>query len=114
VRFDPRLVVHGDGKPQGAAPAIERLLALSRRPTAVLCYNDMSALGRDARIRSAGLRVPDDISIVGFDDLYISQYLTRPSPPSASDAADGPARDGNADRILSGARSQHNIKVPVS
>ena len=43
--FEPELVVHGDGKPEGAGPAMARLLDLPKRPTAVFCYNDMSALG---------------------------------------------------------------------
>lgn len=113
VRFDPRLVVHGDGKPEGAAPAIEQLLALSRRPTAVLCYNDMSALGAMHGIRSAGLRVPDDISIVGFDDLYISQYLDPPLTTIRQPMRQmGRLAMETLIGILSGARAQHNIKVP--
>lgn len=72
------LVVHGDGKPEGAGPAIAKLLALPEPPTAVFCYNDMSALGAIRSIRGAGRRVPEDISIVGFDDLFFSQYIEPP------------------------------------
>ena len=54
------------------------LLAQSERPTAIFCYNDMSALGAMRQIRSHGLRIPEDISVVGFDDLYISQYINPP------------------------------------
>ena len=47
--FLPELVVHGDGKPEGGRQAMEKLLALPAPPTAVFCYNDMSALGRESR-----------------------------------------------------------------
>ncbi len=72
--FLPELVVHGDGKAEGGEQAAERLLALDGRPTAVFCYNDMSALGALRTMHLAGLRVPDDISLVGFDDLFVARY----------------------------------------
>jgi DNA-binding LacI/PurR family transcriptional regulator len=72
---EPQLITHGDGKPEGAKAAMAQLLALSEPPTAVFCYNDLSALGAIRQIRDIGLRVPQDISIVGFDDLYISEYM---------------------------------------
>jgi len=76
--FAPELVAHGDGKPEGGQQAMAQLLALPGRPTAVFCYNDMSALGAMRQIRVEGLRVPDDVSVAGFDDLYMSQYLEPP------------------------------------
>jgi len=76
--FDSDLVQNGDGKPEGAREAFARLLALADAPTAVFCYNDMSALGVMHEARAAGLCVPEDLSLVGFDDLYISQYLNPP------------------------------------
>jgi DNA-binding LacI/PurR family transcriptional regulator len=78
LAFEPDLVVHGDGKPDGAQPAMARLLALPQPPTAVFCYNDMSALGALREIRSRGLSVPGDISVAGFDDLYLSEYVEPP------------------------------------
>ena len=78
LRFDRKLVVQGDGKPEAARQAMAKLLALPEPPTAVFCYNDLTALGAIRQIRDCGLRVPDDISVVGFDDLYISQYMDPP------------------------------------
>ncbi len=77
IPFLPELVVHGDGKPEAAVLAMDKLLALPNRPTAVCCYNDMSALGAMRSIRLHGLRVPEDISVVGFDDLFLASY-TQP------------------------------------
>ncbi|HTS60397.1 MAG TPA: LacI family DNA-binding transcriptional regulator [Candidatus Acidoferrales bacterium] len=78
LKFEPALVVHGDGMPEGGAQAMAQLLGQLKRPTAVFCYNDMSALGAMRQIRTHRLKVPDDISVAGFDDLYISQYLEPP------------------------------------
>jgi DNA-binding LacI/PurR family transcriptional regulator len=75
--FRPELVAHGDGKAEGGLPAMEKLLALPQPPTAVFCYNDMSALGALRAIRARGLSVPGDVSLVGFDDLFIASY-TQP------------------------------------
>jgi DNA-binding LacI/PurR family transcriptional regulator len=78
LSFSPELVVHGDGKPEAAMQAMRKLLALPDPPSAVFCYNDMSALGALRAIRLAGLRVPEDISLVGFDDLFVACYTQPP------------------------------------
>jgi DNA-binding LacI/PurR family transcriptional regulator len=74
----PELVAHGDGKAEAAMEAMGRLLALDHPPTAVCCYNDMSALGAMRQIRADGLRVPEDVSVVGFDDLFFAPYTQPP------------------------------------
>jgi DNA-binding LacI/PurR family transcriptional regulator len=74
----PELLTRGDGKPEAAVRAMDRLLALADPPTAVFCYNDMSALGAIQSIRAHGLRVPEDISVVGFDDIFFSTYMQPP------------------------------------
>jgi DNA-binding LacI/PurR family transcriptional regulator len=78
LRFLPELAVHGDGKPEEAMQAMGKLLALPDPPTAVCCYNDMSALGAMRSIHLHGLRVPEDISVVGFDDLFVTSYTQPP------------------------------------
>jgi len=78
IRFAPEFVVRGDGKPEAAMRAMDSLLVLRNPPTAVCCYNDMSALGAMRSIRLHGLRVPEDISLAGFDDLFIASYTQPP------------------------------------
>jgi len=58
--------------------AMARLLALSDPPTAVFCYNDMTALGAVRISRERGLRIPEDVSLVGFDDLFVASYTSPP------------------------------------
>jgi DNA-binding LacI/PurR family transcriptional regulator len=78
IGFTPELVVQGDGKPEGGLRAMDQLLALADPPTAVCCYNDMTALGAMRSIYLHGLRVPEDISVVGFDDLFLASYTQPP------------------------------------
>ena len=53
---------------------MHRMLGEHERPTAVFCANDIQAIGALIECQDAGLSVPDDISIMGFDDLPIAQY----------------------------------------
>ena len=68
-----------------------RLLDLNPRPDAVFVSNDMMAFGCIRAIRSCGLRLPDDISIVGFDDIILAQASSPPDLDCAADRADGRA-----------------------
>ena len=73
---DPALILRGDGKPDEGERAAEKLLALPNPPTAIFCYNDMTALGALRAAALRGLRVPEDLSIAGFDDLFVASYTT--------------------------------------
>jgi len=75
VKFRKEWVVNGDGLPEGSADAVAALLSSKKTPTALFCYNDMSALGAIEAARAKGLRVPEDLSLVGFDDLFFSRYM---------------------------------------
>jgi len=66
---DESLLLEGDYTLEGGRRAGERILKSKRRPTAVFASNDLSAFGLMAVLQQNGLRVPEDISVVGFDDL---------------------------------------------
>jgi LacI family transcriptional regulator len=55
-----------------------RLLALSEPPTAVLASNDLTAFGAMRAVRMVGLRVPEDVSIIGFDDIQLAEFTEPP------------------------------------
>ncbi|MGE5585061.1 MAG: LacI family DNA-binding transcriptional regulator [Bacillota bacterium] len=69
IVLDPRLVVHGDFTLSGGHMAAAKLLELPGLPQAVLCANDLMALGVLRRLREAGVRVPEDVALVGMDDI---------------------------------------------
>lgn len=58
--------------------AMKEILLMDSRPTAIFAGNDVIAYGAIKAIQDEGLRIPDDISIVGFDDDYLSRYLNPP------------------------------------
>ena len=68
VRFDSKLVVADDSDHVGGWRATSRLLEASRRPTAVFCFNDRMAAGAYRAAAEHGLVIPEDLSVVGFDD----------------------------------------------
>ena len=71
-------VQEGNHRPEGGYQAMLRLLALKERPTAVLTSNDLTAIGAMGAIFEAGLRIPQDISIIGFDDIQLGSYTAPP------------------------------------
>jgi LacI family transcriptional regulator, repressor for deo operon, udp, cdd, tsx, nupC, and nupG len=71
----PELVRQADSTPDGAMQVVDDLLALKQPPTALFCYNDISAVGALLAARRHGLDVPNDLSVMGFDDLPLASYL---------------------------------------
>jgi len=70
---------HAPGsEPQLGLDSVEYFLGLKIRPTAIVCYNDVLAVGVLKGLRQAGLRVPEDISVTGFDNITFSDYTTPP------------------------------------
>jgi DNA-binding LacI/PurR family transcriptional regulator len=85
---DPELEVHvpaGVDPAEGARAATQRLLAREPRPDALFCYNDSAALAAMQACLDAGLKVPADIAIVGFDDISAAAQAI---PPLSSIAID--------------------------
>lgn len=72
---DPALTLPGDGRSTGGECALRALLELSDQPSAAFCYNDMTAIGLLRAARAAGLSVPGDLAIVGFDDIPFAAYV---------------------------------------
>jgi DNA-binding LacI/PurR family transcriptional regulator len=75
---DEKLIETGNHKIDGGESAMKRLLGLAQRPTAVLASNDLTAIGALRAIYNARLLVPDDVSVIGFDDIDFSQFTQPP------------------------------------
>lgn len=67
--IEETLIVEGDFAEQGGYLAAKKLLALPTRPTAIFASNDISAFGAMQALRDHGLRIPEDISLLGFDNI---------------------------------------------
>ncbi len=72
------VIMHGDFSIESGAAATERLLARRKPPTAVFCFNDEMAMGALQVAHRLGVRVPSDLSVVGFDDI---RFAAHTSPP---------------------------------
>ncbi len=79
ITIRPELTVQIDSTistPQLGYPFTKKLLARKERFTALFAYNDISAIGATWAFREAGLRVPEDVSVVGFDDITAAAFHT--------------------------------------
>ncbi len=76
IEYREEYVIEGDFKEASGARAIERLLKLDEPPTALLAANDLLALGAMGACRSLGVRVPQDLSIAGFNDVPFCSMVT--------------------------------------
>jgi LacI family transcriptional regulator len=71
-------LVEGNHTMESGITAMERLIALPELPTAVMCSNDMTAIGALHALYRTTHRVPEDISVVGFDDIHLAQFMLPP------------------------------------
>ena len=78
LTVDPAWIVEGDHTMEGGIEAMGHLLQARQVPTAVMCSNDMTAIGVLHKLYRAGLKVPDDFSVIGFDDIHIAQVTIPP------------------------------------
>ena len=74
----PQLASHGDFNEEGGYLATRDILATGVPPTAIFAANDLMALGAMTAIREAKLTIPDDIALMGFDDIFAARFVTPP------------------------------------
>ena len=105
VLLDLRMPVHPPPLSEAMASAVEQILSTVPRPTAVVCLNDTAALGMLSGLDAAGVRVPADISVMGYDDLSFASRLA----PSLTTVNQPKYQLGYAaaDLLLDEARPEH-------
>ncbi|MGW7682252.1 LacI family DNA-binding transcriptional regulator [Kribbella sp. NPDC054772] len=99
LRFVRQLIVREEFSRAGGTAGLHALLDLPRPPRAVLCTNDMVAIGALDAVRDRGLRVPDDVAVMGFDDIEAAALVS----PSLTTVSGDPREQGRAvGRVLLG------------
>ncbi|WP_244062404.1 substrate-binding domain-containing protein, partial [Aeromonas caviae] len=78
LTVNPGWIQEGDFDCASGAAAMTRLLALPERPTALFVCNDMMAMGVISAAHQAGLVIPRDLSIVGYDNVALAQFMSPP------------------------------------
>jgi DNA-binding LacI/PurR family transcriptional regulator len=78
IPLEDVLRAQGNGKAEGAEESFCKLLESADPPTAVFCYNDVSAFGLIRKADDLGLQVPRDLSVVGFDDIFFTRLSQPP------------------------------------
>ena len=74
----PEWLIEGSHTLEGGMAATEHLLSLPDRPTAIMCSNDMTAIGALRVLARARLNVPQEISVIGFDDIHLAEFVYPP------------------------------------
>jgi LacI family transcriptional regulator len=75
---EPEFVVEGNHRLEGGKKALQKLAELRTRPTALICSNDMTAIGVMREAFEQGIKIPEELSIIGFDDIHMAEFLTPP------------------------------------
>ncbi len=78
LQIPPKLLVQGDHTLDGGMRAMSALAVMADRPSAVVCSNDMTAIGVLRKAFELGIDVPRDLSVVGFDDIRLAQFMAPP------------------------------------
>jgi LacI family transcriptional regulator len=78
LTVNPAWIIEGDHTLDGGRDAMNKLLALPNWPTAIMCSNDLTAIGVQHALFEASLKVPDDFSLIGFDDVHLAEYTIPP------------------------------------
>jgi LacI family transcriptional regulator len=115
IMLDRRLIREGTHTAEGGRQSMTAILRLTKRPTAVICSNDWTAIGALHALDEAGVRVPDDMSLVGFDDIPLASYTNPPLTSVRMSAGDVGATAFDAlFRLVDGQRMEGDVyQVPT-
>ncbi len=71
-------ILEGNFECDTAVLLADKITAMEKRPTAVFCFNDTMALGLMSRLQQNGIKIPDDVSVVGYDNIELAEYFSPP------------------------------------
>ena len=76
IAHDPNLVAEGNWLPSAGYESTRALMSLPQPPTAIFCSNDRMAIGCYEALKELGLSIPDDVSVIGYDDDEVARHLS--------------------------------------
>ena len=88
LSFDQSIIIEGDYSVKSGSQAAYTLLKPTTPPTAIFCFNDEMAIGAIHQIKEMGLKVPEDISVAGFDDISFAEFCDPPLTTVSQPAED--------------------------
>jgi DNA-binding LacI/PurR family transcriptional regulator len=78
LQVNPDFIVEGDHRLEGGKLALKKLSKLREQPTAIMCSNDMTAIGVMRQAFDLGISVPQELSVIGFDDTRLADFMIPP------------------------------------
>lgn len=78
IAIETAYIIRGDFSFEAGKKALQALMALPQPPEALFCHSDIMALGAISEAKAMGLRIPQDLSVVGFDDIELAHYSDPP------------------------------------
>jgi LacI family repressor for deo operon, udp, cdd, tsx, nupC, and nupG len=114
VEWNPELEISGDFNIYTSEIAMESFLRRKKLPTAIFCHSDEMAFGALKAIRNKGMRVPEDISVIGFDDHDIAQYIGLTTVSQAPQFEGQVAAAAAIAEVANPALERRKIVVPLS
>ena len=107
------MVIHGDFSEDSGSEAIAELLESGTAFSAVFAANDQMAIGAALRLSQAGIRIPQDVSIMGFDDLQASKFFIPPLTTIHQPSAEiGSLTVAAMLKLLAGETPDHAMPLP--
>jgi LacI family repressor for deo operon, udp, cdd, tsx, nupC, and nupG len=110
IDWDRELVLEGDAHETGGLEGAQALLAIPEPPTALFCFNDLTAVGAYHGARRKGVDLPRDLSVVGFDDVSLVHCM---DPPLSTVRQDMEALGGQAAQMLFDLIAGREAQPPV-
>jgi DNA-binding LacI/PurR family transcriptional regulator len=77
-RLRPFPILESNFKVDGGASAVRMIMGQSSIPTAIFCSNDLIAMGAMSALEEAGVKTPEEVSVIGFDDIFFAQLASPP------------------------------------
>ncbi len=71
-------IIEGNFECDTAVLVADKITEMEKRPTAVFCFNDTMALGLMSRLQQNGIKIPDDVSVIGYDNIELAEYFSPP------------------------------------